>query len=419
MKFYIEGMKCAKCVAKVEGLAQKIESVDHITVDLGQNVAVVEVNDPAKGFFALADSIQNLGFRISAIPWSEMGQEEWKIEARKDVLRLGVAAFFAANIMMLAFATYLGDTENLEPVFLWLQFFLYLPVVSYVAYPFYDGFWQGLKNRQFTIDGPMAIASLSGFLVSTYNLLVGRENIYFDSLSGFLFLILVTRYWQKQTRHQYLKYLRPSALFESLRSRLLSGQSDQWNWVSTESLKKDQQVLVEKGELLPGDGILASASAIFDLSILNGEERPIEVVCGSSVKAGFRLISDSAVIKIQEVGLKTTLGQILNSIQTDSLSRLESIRSADKASHWLILIVFSLAFLLSGYGFLIGQFSEYFERAFALIILACPCAMAFGTPLVFSLAMKKASDLGLIVKSITFFERLTQVQSVFLDKTEP
>lgn len=423
MKFYIEGMKCSKCVAKVEGVARKFREIDSVSVDLGQHLATVEVCDARSGFSKMARSVQELGFKVTAIPWNEIGSEEWKKESRDQLLRIGISGFLAANIMMFAFATYFGDTQELRPLFQGLQLALYLPVVTYVAWPFYKGFYQGLKDRQLTIDGPMAVASLAGFLVSCFNLSQGRENIYFDSLSGFLFLILVTRYWQKSTRHKYLKYLKPSALLDTLKARKLrAGQAIQnWDWIPTSHLESQSQILVHQGEFIPCDGFLVAypgkAAIEVDLSLLNGESQPVPLSAPAPLRAGMRLLSDSAVVSVSATGEKTTLGQILGSIRSDSLSQLESIRSADKASQWLLIAVFSIGALLLGYGFWSHQFLDYFERAFALIVLACPCAMAFGTPLVFSFSMKKAHDLGLVVKSLTFFEKLTRIDSVFLDKT--
>ncbi len=90
MKFYIEGMKCSKCVAKVEALQNRISNVQSVSVDLGQHLAVVEVSDPQVGISHLAQAIQNLGFEVTAVPWNEMGSEEWKKESRKQALRIGV-----------------------------------------------------------------------------------------------------------------------------------------------------------------------------------------------------------------------------------------------------------------------------------------------------------------------------------------
>lgn len=432
MKFYIDGMKCAKCVQKIESLSFQMSHLKNVTVDLSQQVATVQLNTSRDLFSNVGAAIEALGFKAQAIPWAEKGQEEWNKAARKQLLRLGVAGFFATNIMTFALATYFGNTQDLEPLFRWIQFFLYLPVVTYVAFPFYKGFYHGLKSGDLTIDGPMAIASFSGFIVSTINLIQGRSTIYFDSLSGFLFLILLTRFWQSRTRHKYLRYLRPSALFESLRSRKLletqrvdhfegrqqdSGSKLNWKWIPTDHLKKGDQVLIEKNETLPCDGFLQSNSATLDLSVLNGEALPHKVLFNSSVKAGSKLLSETAIVKVEAIGSETSLGKILDCIRSESIQNLESVKQADRVSKWLLGIVYSIAFGILIFGFYKGSFVEYFERAFALIILACPCALAFGTPLVFSFSMKKSQQLGIIVKSLTFFERLKNVQTVFLDKT--
>lgn len=423
MKFYIEGMRCSKCVHRIESLVDHEPRLKSLTVDLGSHTAVVETDGLSSIFGEVASRIEKLGFKVIPIPWKNDGQDQWKNESRDALLRLGIAGFLAANIMMLALATYFGDVGPLKSYFLWLQFFLYLPVVGYVAIPFYQGFYAGIKNKSLTIDGPMAVASFAGFLVSFYNLLQGTETIYFDSLSGFLFLILVTRYWQKSVRHKYLQYLRPSALIETFKARKIknnaaNGRAEAtWDWIPTKDLKKKDVIQVHRGEWIPVDGKLIDESARFDLSVLNGESYAHKYTKAASVRAGSKLISESARIEVEAIGENTTLGNILANIDAQSMGELDSIKLSDVASQVLLITVFSVAGIILAYGFFQGQFFNYFERAFAVIIVACPCAMAFGTPLVFSFSMKKAQQLGLVIKKISFFERLLKVDTVFLDKT--
>jgi Cu2+-exporting ATPase/Cu+-exporting ATPase len=338
----------------------------------------------------------------------------WKNESRSDLIRLAVAGFCAGNIMLLAFATYFGEMGSLESIFQWFQWVLYVPVVSFVAWPFYQGFMNGIRNRSLSIDGPMAIASFLGFAVSTWNLLRGHGSIYFDSLSGFLFLILSTRYWQKRARFEYLRYLRPSALAETTKARLLNEVG--WTWAPSERLQVDDRILVERNEWVPADGLLENPEAVIDLSILNGESYPRRIQKGFMVKAGARLLTSEMVLKVQKSGNQTFLAHLLASLKRETLSETSGARLSDKASQILLAVVLTAAAVLIVTGFP-NQFETHFEKALALIILACPCAMAFGTPLAYAFAMKRAQENGIVLKSARTFERLAEIQQVFLDKT--
>jgi Cu2+-exporting ATPase/Cu+-exporting ATPase len=411
MKFFVEGVRCAKCVDKIEGLKSKYEQIENLEVDLSGQTASVEMRTPLGSFAEIAEALSNLGYRTVPLRPEDDGAELWKKESRRDLIRLGVAAFCAGNIMMLAFATYFGVTGSLKTGFEWLQLGLYLPVLLFVAWPFYQGFWQGLRNRSLSIDGPMAIASTLGFAVSTYNLVRGSGSIYFDSTSGFLFLILATRYWQKRTRAEYLRYLKPSALAETLKARLVQGAS--WAWVRSDDLNAGDEIEIQQGEWVPADGTLLTAEAWVDLSVLDGESLPRRLQREFQVKAGAKLLSETARVRVTKTGTQTLLGNLLAGLKRDSISEAQTAQLSNKAAQVLLAVVLGFAFLT----LLIGDFQTQFEKAFALIVLACPCAMAFGTPLAYAFAMKKSQDEGVILKSAQVLDEIEKVEKVFIDKT--
>jgi Cu2+-exporting ATPase/Cu+-exporting ATPase len=414
IKFFVEGIRCAKCVNKIEDLRDKISHVRSLEVDLADQTVALELVSEQDSFAEVAQAISNLGYRAIPVRFDEDSTQHWKKESRQDLVRLAIAGFCAGNIMMLAFAGYFGDLQELKRPFEWFQLALYLPVVSFVALPFYQGFWNGIKNRSLSIDGPMAIASLLGFLVSATNLIRGSGSIYFDSLSGFLFLILATRYWQKRSRFEYLKYLRPSVLAETLKARRQNG--DGWQWMPSGALNPGDSILVQKNEWIPVDGVLIDDQAVLDLSILNGESHPRRVQKDFVVQAGSKLLTEQALIRVRQSGAKTLLSHLLSTVQQETVSETQGARVSDVAAQILLWVVLAMAcgLLLSG---LQGDFHQHFEKALALIILACPCAMAFGTPLAYAFAMKRAQDGSVFLKSARTLDRLRDVQQVFLDKT--
>ncbi len=413
MKFYVEGIKCSKCISKIERLKIDNEQVQTLEVDLANQMTLVELKSANCSFARIADDIAKLGFHPVPVRPSDDTSEIWRQEAKKDLIRLGVAGFCAGNIMFLAFSVYFGLNGSTRTAFEWLQFVLYLPVVTYVAWPFYQGFLSGIKQRGLSIDGPMAIASFLGFSFSTWNLIKGNGSIYFDSTSGFLFLILATRFFQKKVRFEYLKFLKPSSLTEVFKARLVENQN--WRWVRSDKLQRGDKITVERGEWVPADGILLNPEATLDLSILNGESYPRKVYSEAKIKAGSRVLSDQISMQVEKSGTDTFLGRLLSSINTSS-AETDFSRLSNKASQILLIVVLTIAAGTLLYG-IWGNFEHQFEKAFALIVLACPCAMAFGTPLAFSFSMKKAQEKGIIIKSVKIFDDLEKIDTIFLDKT--
>ncbi len=414
IRFYVGGIKCGKCVRKLEDMPLSVTGLKNLRIEMGKNLAHAEVDPEVLTFSSLAREIANLGYK--PIPLStEMNDDQLqRAEDRTEMIRLAIAAACAGNIMTFSFANYFGTTGDFRTLFEWLSFALYLPVVTYVAWPFYIGAWNSLTKRRISIDLPMAVASLSGFLFSTYELLQGRSDVYFDSLSGFLFLILLSRAVQKRLQRTFL---RPQELLESLQlGRVRRVHSNGWAWTPVEQLLPGDRILVCAPETLPAEAELISANAYFSMAWLSGESKPRTFLRGSVIPAGARLVNSEAVLLARTPLGETSFGQILQEVRSFSLSKNRIVSQADRWAQWLLLTVFAVAavFLVIGYP-VMGH--EAARRALSLIILACPCAMAFGTPLAFAAALKKSQKSGLIIRNANVFEKATKVKTIFFDKT--
>ncbi|MBX3022487.1 MAG: heavy metal translocating P-type ATPase [Bdellovibrionales bacterium] len=414
IRFYVDGISCGKCVRKIEDLALTVKGLEDLRVDLASHTAEAQVDPNHLEFSELANHIQRLGFNPIPLKPEDSAEQLQRLSDRHELIRLAVAAACAGNIMTFSFATYLGASADFASVFSWLSFALYLPVVFYVAIPFYRGAWYSLARKQISIDLPMAVASFSGFIFSTIELIRGKGDIYFDSLSGFLFLILLSRYAQRRLQR---RFIRPEELSETLQlSRVRQVNESGWSWTRTENTRIGERILLQAKETLPADAELISSTAHFSLAWLSGESRPKTFLRGAIVPAGALLINGEAQLAIRKPLLDTSFGKILKSVEEQSVGGTRIANLADRSAQWLLATVFTLAIV-----FLVGYWAvspeEAVRRALALIILACPCAMAFGTPLALAASLKKARKKGLIVRNADVFEKAASVKTIFFDKT--
>ncbi len=414
IRFFVGGMRCGKCVRTLEQIPLRLKGVRRLRVELSRSLAEAEIDPAEISFSDLANEIARLGFQPIPITPEQGADALGRQTDRRELIRLAIAGALAGNIMTFSFAAYFGAEGEWLTAFQWLSFVLYLPVLTYVAWPFYVGAWNSLKNKQLSIDLPMAIASVSGFVFSTVQLLRGRDDIYFDSLSGFLFLILAARWLQRRMQR---RFLRPELLTESSqlgRARVLGENG--WDWAPTESLKPGSEIFVTMGESLPADSELVTESALFSLAWLSGENSPRIFRAGAMVPAGARLVAGSARLIAKKPLAETGFGRILQQAQQFSLSENRVISLADKWAQWLLGIVFTTALIFLALYSMVSV-EEAIRRSLALIILACPCAMAFGTPLALAAALRKARQAGLIVQDANVFENTRRVETVFFDKT--
>ncbi len=414
MRFFVGGMSCSRCVRKLESLSENMVGVKSVRVDLGRSLLRAEIDPAQTSFSRLAKKIADLGFEPVPLAKEVAGDQQKRREERNELIRLGVAGACAGNIMTFSFATYLGDTAEFFALFAWLSFALYLPVVLYVAVPFYKGAIASLRQRRLSVDLPMAVASLTGFAFSTVQLLRGRDDIYFDSLSGFLFLILASRFAQRRMQARFLK---PEDSTESLRlSRARQVQEGRWEWVPLDHLQPGHRILVHSGETVPADAELEGRYAHFSLAWLSGEFKAQTFLPGATVPAGARLTSGEARLIVRRRIGETQFGKILEQVEKADLSRIQTIHLTDRWAQRLLAVVFGAAVL-----FLVAYWpvssEEAIRRALALIILACPCAMAFGTPLAFASALSRARRKGLVVRSARAFENAAKADTIFFDKT--
>lgn len=414
ISFHIGGIRCAKCVRKIEGLPEVLPGLRSMTVEIGKNLAHAEADTDILTLSALAEKISSLGFVPTPLTKESDGQAIQNRSERLDLIRLGVAGACAGNIMTFSFATYLGETGEFFKLFSWLSFFLYLPVVTYVAWPFYLGAWRSLRDRQLSIDLPMAVASFSGFLFSTLELVRGKTDLYFDSLSGFLFLILVSRWFQQKLQR---KYLRPEEMgttfgLEKTR-RLVEGT---WTWCPTELLKAGDRIQLSYGETVPADAELLTLGARFGTAWLSGEEKGKRYSCGAMIPAGAKLDSGEAELAIVKQLSETNFGRIIEDVKRLSLSEVRIVSIADKWAQWLLAAVFVCAGIFL-FWYWPQSHEDAIQRALALIILACPCALAFGTPLALSSGLRRAQKKGLVVRNANVFENAKYIRTVFFDKT--
>ncbi|MEK6554272.1 MAG: HAD-IC family P-type ATPase, partial [Bdellovibrionota bacterium] len=413
MRFHIDGIQCAKCIRKLETLPETLPGLTHLRIDSGANLAYAEIDQQLLSFSQLAMKLNSMGFRPTPI----LSDSE-KITAghranRTELIRLAIAAACAGNIMMFSFANYLGSTGIFRSVFSWLSFALYLPVVTYVAWPFYTGALSSLRQKQVSIDLPMAVASLAGFFYSAFELFNGRENFYFDSLSGFLFLILISRWMQGRLQKSFLTRESNETLgLEKMRK--LSGED--WYWVPAELLQPGDKIRILRDETVPVDGTVISPRIRISLAWLSGESKSVSLTKNSTIKAGARIISESADIHVQRLTQHTEFGQLLDAAERFSLSNNRFISMSDKWSERLLIAVFAIAALYLTFN-VSNDMEESFRRALALIVIACPCAMAFGTPLALSSALRKARKNGLLVRDANVFERCAHIRTLFFDKT--
>lgn len=410
-KFFIQGIQCSSCVHLLEKIPDYYPECIESRLNMGTNELTIELSTLGQ-LSHVARLIQELGYEAEIIKSTEDVFEKIAKDLRQDLKRIAITGACAGNIMLFSVSIYAGVEGDILILFRWLNLILFLPVLFYSAIPFYKGAWASLKVKKVHIDLPITMALVLSSALSIYNLVTGSEEYYFDSTASFLFLILVARFFVKKTQQTFLA---PNSLKQQIKTQTYINSQQQL--VLPENIRAEDRITVSQDQIIPVDGILISSQALVDTSFMSGESRPYTFTKGMTLFAGYKVISSAIEIQCQQEAHQTRISQLMHESFQNLVEKSRFVNLADRLSQKLIVVVFTLAILFfAGYGYFF-DFKEGFNRALALIVVACPCALAFGSPLTLAMAFKKARQKGISVRNPNVFEKLSQTQNIFFDKT--
>lgn len=417
MNFYIEGIHCGACLWLIEKIPDCDPEIESVSLNLSTNVATVDFKKNRK-FSTFPDIVRKFGYKAHPIKIDEEALDLKRSENRKSLIRISLAAVCAGNIMLLSAAIYSGAEGVFGKNFGLLNLLLSLPVVTYCTAPFYKSVFTSLKANRVTVDIPIVFVILVGFFLSTYNYLNGNDQVYFDSVATFIFLLLASRYFLKSIQERIINK-QPSGKYLFSENRLLiwNPLNKQFFLEPIEALKTGQKIKILKGTRIPVDGKLLSTEAELNLSVLTGENIPQTVHKNDNIYAGSVLVSDEAVILVKSTGISTRIGKLLRDVENNYQSKASFSTSSDKFATFFTLLVGSVAIasfiIISG---LINP-SAALNRVMAFVLIACPCAFVFALPLSIGLSLRSAVEKGMLIKNAGIFEKLPFIRNIFFDKT--
>ena len=414
---YLEDLQCAACVWLVESASRCVPGVRDVRVDLGRSRADVSWDPAATSLSAVARYLDQIGH----VPHPYRGLDRDRLRRGEDralLVKLGVAGAAMGNLMLLAVALYAGllDTMAAGTVtfFRWASMCVALPALGYAAMPFFRTAIGALRAGRLHLDLPLSIGITAGLGWGAANVIRGTGEIYFDSLSMLVFLLLVSRW--VVLRHQR----RASSAAELLLAltptrarRLVDGvQVD----VPIEAVVPGDRLAVLVGDVIPVDGVIVEGRSALDVGLLTGESRPEDVGVGDPVHAGTANLAAPLVVRATAVGEATRVGALVASIEALSTRKAPIERLVDRIAGTFVKVV-SLAALLTFAAWSIISPSLGAEHAMALLIVTCPCALALATPLAVAVALGRAARRGVLVKGADALERLATPGTMFVDKT--
>ncbi|MEM8873561.1 MAG: heavy metal translocating P-type ATPase [Planctomycetota bacterium] len=420
----LEGVTCAACVWLVEKLPKLCPGVIDARLSLHQRTARITWHADQTKASAIATALARLGYTAHPPRRSER-DAMIKREERRRLIDIGIAAVCAGNIMLLAFALYGGDfaasgdmAPEFRELFRWLSTGFGVVSLAWPGRTFFKGALAAIRSRTANLDLPIAIALLVGGVAGLTNVVLGRGDIYFDSLAVLVFLLLCGRFIQHRQQRRAAETLSLMGALVPSTCRVVD-DAGETHAIPVDALVAGQRVEVLPGAIVPGDGVIdeVAGTTSFDQALLTGESEPVTAEAQNAVWAGAKNLERRCVVQVGAVGADTRVGRLMNVVEQAVDAKAPVVQFADRVAGWFTTVMIFLG-LSVGLGW--GVFASPalgIDHAVALLIVACPCALGLATPLTLAVALARSARRDLLIKGAAALEQLSQGGTLVLDKT--
>ncbi len=337
------------------------------------------------------------------------------------LLRLGFSAFLSMNIMILSWALYAGKAswfgidQDVIPAMNMLLFVLSTPIMVLVGYPFFKNSIDEIRTLRLSMDSLIALGSLSAYGFSTYEVFTGGTALYFDTGTMVIVLVTAGRFLESTAKvrtssalHSLLD-LRPNTAHVLREGR----EAD----VSTSEIGIGEKLKVYPGERVPIDGILIEGATFVNESFLTGESLPQPKQSGSTVFAATVNGEGSILVRATSTENDTLHAQFIRLMEEAQRTRSPIQRLVDRISYIFIPAVIGIAAATFIGWMVVGTCASALLHSLTVLVVSCPCALGIGTPLATTIAIARAAEEGILIRSTAILEKLHSVSTVVFDKT--
>ena len=336
------------------------------------------------------------------------------------LIRLGIGAFLAMNVMMLSLVLYVqGEAElGAEAVrgLHWTLLALASPAVLILGMPYAAGAAKDLRARRIGMDMLILTGSVAAYCVSAVHTITGRGPIYFDTATMLLLIVTLGRLLEATAKNNTSKAIREVMnLIPATATVMRDGEQVT---VASAEVEIDDTLIVRPGERVPADGMIVSGECMIEETEFTGESRPRS--CGPTDEIyGGSLNCDGLIhVRALRVGGDALLSRMQDIVRRSQEQRAPIERLAERVAGVFVPTVWGIALSTALYwGLVRGDAAQGWLSALAVLVVACPCALGLATPIATCLAIGTAARAGVLISSGEVLERIPRVRRVFFDKT--
>lgn len=414
----LEGIVCAACVWLNEHYVTSLPGVIEFRVNYSTHRAQLKWHDDEINLSEILKSIESIGYH--AHPFDPSRQESLhKKEKQTAVRRLLVAGLGMMQVMMVAIALYAGEygvmDSDIREFLRWVSLGFAIPVMLYSAQPFFKSAWRDLKRKQLGMDVPVSLAMGGAFLASLWSTITGIGEVYYDSVTMFVFFLLAGRYLELIARHKAGRAAEELVkLVPATANRIKDDGTHEV--VTTSELEINDRLLVKPGEIIPADSKVISGISSIDESLLTGESLPRSRQSGDDVVGGTLNIESPLTLCVTSVGEDSFLSSVMRLLDRATSEKPSMTRAVDKIAGWFIAGLLLIAVIVAVYW--AGQDPVHaFQITLSVLVVTCPCALSLATPAALTAATGRLTEIGLLTTRGHALETLAAATHIIFDKT--
>ncbi|WP_163877598.1 heavy metal translocating P-type ATPase [Paenibacillus favisporus] len=428
--FNLEGMTCAACANRIEKGLSKLPGVTNASVNFAMETARVEYSPADITVSDMQNKVKQLGYKAVTKQENKKTVDHRKQEIKHQKRLLLLSAILSLPLLWSMVAHFSFTSWIYMPEILmnpWFQLILATPVQFYVGKQFYVGAYKALRNGSANMDVLVSLGTSAAYFYSLYLTVdwftAGANahhgpSLYYETSAILITLVIMGKLFESLAKGRTSEAIK--SLMGLQAKTALVVRDGQEMTIPVDEVIVGDMVLVRPGDKVPVDGVVLEGTSSVDESMLTGESLPVEKTAGDPVIGATINKNGMLRIKATKVGKETALAQIIKVVEEAQGSKAPIQRVADVISGIFVPIVVGIAvvaFLVWYFLVTPGEFAEALEKAIAILVIACPCALGLATPTSIMAGSGRAAELGILFKGGEHLEQTHKIDAIILDKT--
>lgn len=414
----------------VASILGNVLGIQNVSIDTTESSISVDYLASITDREELRDAIENAGYKVTGFEEPEdfdqfaldKENESAVLKGKFLVAIIGAVTIMAFGMLQKMSGMTLISTQLTHVI----AFTIATPIQFWAGSQFHRGTWIAMRHKTSNMNTLITIGTFAAYAYSTVATFVPsmftssgfNANVYFDTCTTIIALILLGRFLESRARRQASDAIQKLMEFRPKTARVIRNQVE--DVINVDQVVPGDTVLISPGEKIPVDGTIVDGLSHVDQSMLTGESIPIEKTLGDEVIGG--TINGSGAFKFvaEKVGKETVLAQIVQMIDEAQSSKAPIQKLADAVANIFVptvLIIAMFTFIVWSIFGPTPSFTIAMLNCVAVLIIACPCALGLATPTAIMVGTGKGAENGIIIRGGDALEEAHKINTLIFDKT--